>query len=262
MLCNQQQLDMKRILLLVFAFALAVPAIAQEQVYIYMQYRQVDPSQTAEFERREIEYWSKVAKAAMDKGDMLGWVLAKRMDQGGNHNYVFANIFESVEDFDRNIWTSDVMDALPVSVEEASTEGMSNTVGDMIIMSEAYWFNGGNKYWVWNYGQPENVQGFIDENKELWGPWFERHAKEGNIPTKSWELYRVLAPATSNHATVLTIDGFDTYSDAIQHCGGVLLPSDLDGWEDIQKNSKMNEIMPDGFGARIVYQRIHSVYAD
>lgn len=261
MLCNQQQLDMKRILLLVFAFALTVPAIAQEQVYIYMQYRQVDPSQSAEFERREIEYWSKVAKAAMDKGDMLGWVLAKRMDQGGNHNYVFANIFESVEDFDRNIWTSDVMDALPVSVEEASTEGMSRTVGDMIIMSEAYWFNGGNKYWVWNYGQPENVQGFIDENKELWGPWFERHAKEGNIPTKSWELYRVLAPATSNHATVLTIDGFDTYSDAIQHCGGVLLPSDLDGWEDIQKNSKMNEIMPDGFGARIVYQRIHSVYA-
>ena len=262
MFCNQQQLDMKRILLLVFAFALTVPAIAQEQVYIYMQYRQVDPSQSAEFERREIEYWSKVAKAAMDKGDMLGWVLAKRMDQGGNHNYVFANIFESVEDFDRNVWTSDVMDALPVSVEEASTEGMSNTVGDMIIMSEAYWFNGGNKYWVWNYGQPENVQGFIDENKELWGPWFERHAKEGNIPTKSWELYRVLAPATSNHATVLTIDGFDTYSHAIQHCGGVLLPSDLDGWEDIQKNSKMNEIMPDGFGARIVYQRIHSVYAE
>jgi len=252
---------MKRILILVFAFALTLPAIAQEQVYIYMQYRQVDPSQSAEFERREIEYWSKVAKAAMDKGDMLGWVLAKRMDQGGNHNYVFANIFESVEDFDRNIWTSDVMDALPVSMEEASTEGMSNTVGDMIIMSEAYWFNGGNKYWVWNYGQPENVQGFIDENKELWGPWFERHAKEGNIPTKSWELYRVLAPATSNHATVLTIDGFDTYSDAIQHCGGVLLPSDIDGWEDIQKNSNMNEIMPDGFGARIVYQRIHSVYA-
>ena len=252
---------MKRILILVFAFALTLPAIAQEQVYIYMQYRQVDPSQSAEFERREIEYWSKVAKAAMDKGDMLGWVLAKRMDQGGNHNYVFANIFESVEDFDRNIWTSDVMDALPVSMEEASTEGMSNTVGDMIIMSEAYWFNGGNKYWVWNYGQPENVQGFIDENKELWGPWFERHAKEGNIPTKSWELYRVLAPATSNHATVLTIDGFDTYSDAIQHCGGVLLPGDLDGWEDIQKNSNMNEIMPDGFGARIVYQRIHSVYA-
>jgi len=252
---------MKRILILVFAFALTLPAIAQEQVYIYMQYRQVDPSQSAEFERREIEYWSKVAKAAMDKGDMLGWVLAKRMDQGGNHNYVFANIFESVEDFDRNIWTSDVMDALPVSMEEASTEGMSNTVGDMIIMSEAYWFNGGNKYWVWNYGQPENVQGFIDENKELWGPWFERHAKEGNIPTKSWELYRVLAPATSNHATVITIDGFDTYSDAIQHCGGVLLPSDLDGWEDIQKNSNMNEIMPDGFGARIVYQRIHSVYA-
>jgi len=260
--CNQQQLDMKRILLLVFAFALTVPAIAQEQVYIYMQYRQVDPSQSAEFERREIEYWSKVAKAAMDKGDMLGWVLAKRMDQGGNHNYVFANIFESAEDFDRNIWTSDVMDALPVPVEEASTEGISQTVGDMIIMSEAYWFNGGNKYWVWNYGQPENVQGFIDENRELWGPWFERHAKEGNIPTKSWELYRVLAPATSNHATVLTIDGFDTYSDAIQHCGGVLLPSDLDGWEEIQKNSKMNEIMPDGFGARIVYKRIHSVYAD
>jgi len=253
---------MKRILLLVFAFALTVPAIAQEQVYIYMQYRQVDPSQSAEFERREIEYWSKVAKAAMDKGDMLGWVLAKRMDQGGNHNYVFANIFESAEDFDRNIWTSDVMDALPVPVEEASTEGISQTVGDMIIMSEAYWFNGGNKYWVWNYGQPENVQGFIDENRELWGPWFERHAKEGNIPTKSWELYRVLAPATSNHATVLTIDGFDTYSDAIQHCGGVLLPSDLDGWEEIQKNSKMNEIMPDGFGARIVYKRIHSVYAD
>lgn len=262
MFCNQQQLDMKRILLLVFAFALTVPAIAQEQVYIYMQYRQVDPSQSAEFERREIEYWSKVAKAAMDKGDMLGWVLAKRMDQGGNHNYVFANIFESAEDFDRNIWTSDVMDALPVPVEEASTEGISQTVGDMIIMSEAYWFNGGNKYWVWNYGQPENVQGFIDENRELWGPWFERHAKEGNIPTKSWELYRVLAPATSNHATVLTIDGFDTYSDAIQHCGGVLLPSDLDGWEEIQKNSKMNEIMPDGFGARIVYKRIHSVYAD
>ena len=166
-----------------------------------MQYRQVDPSQSAEFERREIEYWSKGAKAAMDKGDM-------------------------------------------------------------IVQSEAYWFNGGNKYWVWNYGQPDDVQGFIDENKTLWGPWFQRHSKEGNIPTKSWELYRVLAPATSKHASVLTIDGFDTYSDAIQHCGGVLLPNDLDGWEDIQKNSNMSEIMPEGFGARVVYQRIHSVYAD
>ena len=201
MLRNQQQLDMKKIMFLAIVLAMAVPAKAQETVYIYMQYRQVDPSQSAEFERREIEYWSKVEKAAMDKGDM-------------------------------------------------------------ILQSEAYWFNRGNKYWVWNYGQPDDVQGFIDENKTLWGPWFQRHAKEGNIPTKSWELYRVLAPAKSKHASVLTIDGFDTYSDAIQHCGGVLLPNDLDGWEDIQKNSNMSEIMPDGFGARVVYQRIHSVYVD
>ena len=112
---------MKKILFLAIVLALAVPAKAQETVYIYMQYRQVDASQSAEFVRREIEYWSKVAKAAIDKGDMYGWALGKRMDQGGNHNYVFANVFTSTDAFDNNIWTSDVLDALPVSMEEAST---------------------------------------------------------------------------------------------------------------------------------------------
>jgi len=253
---------MKKILFLAIALAMAVPAKAQETVYIYMQYRQVDASQSAEFERREIEYWSKVAKAAIDKGDMYGWALGKRMDQGGNHNYVFANVFTSMDAFDNNIWTSDVLEALPVSMEEASTEGMSTTVGDMIVQSESYWFNGGNKYLLFNYGKPKDVQGFIDENKELWGPWFERHAKDGNLPTKSWELYRVLAPATPNHATVLTVDGFDTYSEAIMHCGGVLVQGELDGWEDIVSKSKMSEILPEGFRARVIYQRVHSVYAE
>ena len=71
MLRNQQQLDMKKIMFLAIVLAMAVPAKARNRVHLH-QYRQVDPSQSAEFERREIEYWSKVAKAAMDKGDMLG----------------------------------------------------------------------------------------------------------------------------------------------------------------------------------------------
>src|SRR4051794_20744658 len=43
------------------------------------QYRHVDPDKAAEFIKRETTYWSKIAKAAIDKGKMSFWALLEKV---------------------------------------------------------------------------------------------------------------------------------------------------------------------------------------
>ena len=82
-----------------FLFFLAVvftaSMFAQKQVSMHM-YVKVLPEHQEEFERLEIDYWSKVAKKEIDAGRMTGWGLMKSIgvDKAATEaNYLILSSF-------------------------------------------------------------------------------------------------------------------------------------------------------------------------
>lgn len=43
------------------------------------------------FERLEKDYWSQIAKKAIDDGKMSSWIMLKEVSVPGVHRYLFAN---------------------------------------------------------------------------------------------------------------------------------------------------------------------------
>ena len=86
-------------LLLIIALVFTTSAIAQKQVSMHM-YVKVLPEHQEEFERLEIDYWSKVAKKEIDAGRMTGWGLMKSIgvDKAATEaNYLIVNTFENIK---------------------------------------------------------------------------------------------------------------------------------------------------------------------
>ncbi|HKK12034.1 MAG TPA: hypothetical protein VJ945_04345, partial [Flavobacteriaceae bacterium] len=157
---------MKKILL--FVLALAFTNMAFGQIF-YLQYRKVPADQEAKFLERETKYWSKVAKAAIDKGQMTGWTLWRKVGTNLNDgtNYIFVNSYSTFDQLNGNPW-GDNMDALgDVKPEDVETTSFTETTSDYFMQIEDF-IEGDYKYAIVNYAKPTDLEGFIEENKTLW----------------------------------------------------------------------------------------------
>lgn len=90
----------------IIAFLLAtIPVSAQN--YFSVTYMNVSPENVSEVARLESTYWSKVAKANIDSGNLLAWGLFARPIPAGNDTWThaFINVFDSIEKMtDNSIW--------------------------------------------------------------------------------------------------------------------------------------------------------------
>ena len=105
---------MRKSLLLVASLIFTVSTYAQ---IAFLQYRVVPADKDAEFVERETKYWSKVAKAAVDQGNMLGWSLWRKVGvtEEGAPNYVFVNNYESADKMDpAKIWNEENLKKMTV----------------------------------------------------------------------------------------------------------------------------------------------------
>jgi len=82
----------------------------------YLQYRQVPQNDEAKFVERETKHWSKVAKAAIDKGQLSGWTLWRKIGVTtvDKPNYVFVNSYNPWADI---LSKSKMNDILPNGFE-------------------------------------------------------------------------------------------------------------------------------------------------
>lgn len=251
---------MKKILLLCCCLLFVGTTFAQ---IAYLQYRNVSAENEAKFLDRETKHWSKVAKAAIAKGQMTSWSLWKKVGVLSNNdespNYVFVNGYANLGQLDGNPW-GDNMDALgDVKPEEIETNTLSTVTFDYYVQFEAG-VPGDYKYALVNYAKPADRNAFIQENINLWKPFHETNIKNGDGMTY-WGMSSVVYPAgNQDRFSVFTVDGFNKMSDVMGAMRYSAPNPDATGpWADILSKTKMNEILPDGFEYRILYERVMSL---
>jgi len=245
---------------------LAILSIGMQQAeaqYKFLQYRNVPEKNEAEFVKRETEYWSKVAKENIKSGKMQAWSLWKKVgvigDSDTKPNYLFVNDFNSLEEFDamESGW-ADPEKILPnVKLAAIETNSISKVLFTYIMKTEAT-ISGNPKFVVINYAKPTDVQAFVEENTNLWKPFFEKEQKKG-LKLNGWGLQTVVYPQGSDVGfSALTWDGFSKFSEALDHIQ--YRPLNQSRFATIVKDSKMSTLTPNGFELSPIYELV--MYVD
>ena len=252
---------MKKIYLIVIAMLFSSSMIGQIS---YLQYRHVPAEHESKFLERETEHWSKVAKSAIDKGQMKSWSLWRKVGVTNANettpNYVIVNTFESLEKMDQNKVWSDNMDALgDVKPEDIETQSITTVTFDYYVQSEDS-VEGEYKFALVNYGKPTDLAAFIDENKTLWKPLHEANVSNILNNLTSWGMSSVIYPiGNQDRFSVYTVDGFNKLEHALEYLRYTDVSSNSEnaaGWNDVIGKTKMDELMPNGFERRIIYERV------
>jgi len=255
---------MKKLILLLFVMLFAGSITAQIS---YLQYRHVPADHEEKFVERETKHWSKVAKAAIDKGQMQSWTLWKKIGitsaDESTPNYVIINSFESLENMNMNKAWSDNMDALgDVKPEDVETMSISTVTFDYFMQSEDQ-IEGSFKYALVNYAKPTDLTAFIQENKSLWRPLHEDSIDNITNGMTAWVMSSVIYPVgNQDRFSVYTVDGFNKLNDALDYLRWTETGSNSPNaaaWNDVLDKTKMDDLMPNGFERRIIYERVLTV---
>jgi hypothetical protein len=255
---------MKNVYSILVALFLAISVNGQIS---YLQYRHVPADQDAKFLERETKHWSKVAQAAIKKGQMVSWTLWKKVGVTDadelTPNYIFVNTYKNLDNMDpEKVW-ADNMDALgDVKPEDIETGSFTTTTFDYYIQQEAV-IPGDNKYVIVNYAKPTDLAAFIQENKTLWKPFHEASINNIMNSMTSWGMYSVIYPAgNKDRFSVMTVDGFNKFNDALDYLRFTETSDNSPNaaaWNDVADKTKMDELTPNGFERRIIYERVMTI---
>ncbi len=244
------QFKMKKLLFGLLAFS-CITLYAQKQISMHM-YIHVAPEHQAEFEHLEMDYWSKVAKNEIAKGNMTGWGLMKNIgiDANSGSNYLIVNTFKDLEQAFKNQASWDTS-FLGVKQSDISTEDLRKVVSIRWYQNEMA-INGDNtKFTIFNYARPKNVAAFINENKSLWKNIHQSMQKTTKLD--SWGVHTRIHPqGVASKAAIFTRDGFSNLYDAMNY----LRYKDNNPYQKMTSKSKMNEILPNGFGYTLIRETL------
>jgi hypothetical protein len=254
---------MKKTFIFIALIVITLSSFAQVS---YLQYRAVPSDKEDEFVEKETKYWSKVAQAAANQGNLAGWTLWHKIGvtKTDAPNYVFVNSYESLDKMDpAKVWTDENIKKMGMDPAKVETNSFTTVSFDYYTQLEAV-IPGDYKYAVVNYAKPTDLQTFIEENKTLWMPFHEQSIKNGWNGMTSWGLMSVIYPeGNQDRFSCFTWDGFNTFTDALKHLSysspETGESTEENPWTEIMSKTKMNEIMPNGFEYRIIYERVMSV---
>ena len=213
--------------------------------YYSITYVNVPPENQAEFASIETTYWSKVAQAAIDAGKQSAWGLVAAV--GGvpsGWTHAFVNVYETAEDLANASTNWDPESVLGIESSLLNTveltDGGFNFQNWAVQTSLSTGERPAGSVTVWNFARPDNLAGFIDENKTLWKRQFESDMG-GRI---SWGVGLKLNNRSQNLSTVMTWDRYPSLADALEALNsyGGQLP----------RQSKMLEYDPDGWTAQVI----------
>ena len=229
-----------------FLVALLSLSFGLNAQYFSITYINVSSEDVPEVARLETQYWSKVAKANIDAGKQLGWGLFARI--GGNSDAwtnAFVNVYETIDQMmDQSIWQPEALSG--VSQEDISTVQYYNGSGTNHWKIQGQVPGESGIAAVWNYGRPENLEGFVSDNVNLWGPYFEKN----DTGRTDWGIATKITGVNQSNATVMTWDGYETVADAVKVLAGEGVP------QGSPRGENTAEYMPNGFLARIVVQQL------
>ncbi|WP_224484885.1 hypothetical protein [Robertkochia aurantiaca] len=231
----------------------------------YLQYRVVPADKQQEFEQKETEHWSKVAKAAVDQGNMVSWSLWRKVGVTNQDapNYVFVNTFESLEKMDpAKVWSEENLSKMGMKMEDVETNSFAPVPFDYFMQLEAM-IPGEYQYALVNYAMPTDLAAFIEENKTLWQPLHKSNIESGNMGMSSWGMMSVIYPQGHQaRFSVMTWDGFNSLADAMNYLRYQPAGETTQEWQKVMDQTKMGELIPDGFVWRVLYERVMTVAAE
>ena len=240
---------------LLFILFLLFSNLSTAQV-VTLMYVEVSNENQQRFERLEKDYWSQIAKKAIDDGKMMSWIMLKEISIPGTHKYLFVNYFENLDQLSQasSIWNPE---KIGMNFEDIDTFGIKR------IVNVEYWKAEGlvgesAKYVIMNYFSPANLEGFVTENLELWKPWFEKSIKNNRLKQKNWAVGTKIYPSGNQSGSfAISRDGFDNLSDAMEVLS--YQPMENSMYASIVEKSKMNMYVPNGFDKRVLYELIKRV---
>ena len=240
---------------LFFILFLLFSNLAAAQV-VALMYVEVSNENQQRFERLEKDYWSQVAKKAIDDGKMMSWIMLKEISIPGTHKYLFVNYFENLDQLNQSssIWSPE---KIGLNIEDIDTNSIKK------IVNLEYWKAEGllgesAKYLIMNYFSPADLEGFVTENLELWKPWLENNMKKNLLKQKNWAMGTKIYPSgNQSGSSAITRDGFDSLSDAMEALSYQPMTNSM--YASIVEKSKMNEYVPNGFDKRVLYEIIKKV---
>ena len=120
---------------LLFVLSLLWSNLSAAQV-VTLMYVEVSSENQQRFERLEKDYWSQIAKKAIDDGKMMSWIMLKEISIPGTHKYLFVNYFENLEQLNQSssIWNPE---KIGMNFEDIDTFGIKR------IVNVEYWKAGG-----------------------------------------------------------------------------------------------------------------------
>ena len=202
---------------------------------------------------------SKVAQAAVNNGDMSGWILLQivkmdGVDDENGYNYAFAQAANSIDQLldPKFAWWNNSSKVLSKSEQDELAQLSSSfkwTKDERNVFVTEDELRGGGAYVQFNFGRPVNVAGFVSENKALWKPFFKDNMAKLNMG--GWGVSRLLTPNSSSdagRATIMTWDVFKSINDLMKFRIGFTIPKEM------QDKSKMAQYMPDGFTSQPIFK--------
>ena len=239
---------MKKLSLLFVLFTLASLTSnlnSQEFNYFTIHFIQVPQENVSEVARLETTYWSKVAQSNIDSGKQSAWGLVARVGGGSDSwTHAFMNVYETAEQMAAASSNYDSKAILGIDPQDIATfdyiEGYGLTHWALRAFIPGY-----ADFTVWNFGKPLNAVAFVNEQTNVWQPAFEKNMGGREY----WGAALKINNVTEEYSTVLTMDGYETLAEAFRAMNGEI-PNQPN------PRSKVSEIMPDGFSARVIVETL------
>lgn len=249
---------MKKVFLFFTILSFSFSLQAQENFLFTIHAVQIEGDLEA-FEKAESLYMQRVAQAAVDKGDIMGWSFNKSMDLDNindeeKYNYVFIQSAKDVKGIlsPKAAWWSNAGNVLSAKEQKEVAElqkafTWKKDVKVLYHAESAIWDSNyeGNIAFQFNFAKPKNTKGFIDENKTVWRSFFE--ANKSKLKMVGWGVASKVHPKGEEWSDVVTWDAFKNMEDLYQYRIGV------DGIDPPTEKSNMQEYNPNGFTNSPIY---------
>ncbi|MDB4036630.1 hypothetical protein N9473_00980 [Polaribacter sp.] len=249
---------MKKLFLLSLLF---VTIITLGQNIVHIQYRYVASENVAEFETLETEHWSKIKKNAIENGNMLVSAFFRvhgRTDDETKPTHAFVQVFKSFEQYEgqMKIWNN-TEQILGFNPAFASTNDISKTLYNDTYKLVAELPMGEFKYAVWNLAKPKDFNGFVNENLNLWMPYFKKNLGKDGART-GWGILARVHPKGMDESSIITYDHYKDLSSALSSLSPMDAAADKEVNEILSK-SKMNKYNPEGFRYTNIWELIELI---
>ena len=240
-------------LIFTLLFLSAYSVFSQNVVEVH--YRRVSAENRIEFEDKELNHWAKVKQNAIDNGQLLAAaffrvVQGSQIEDENTPTHAFVLVYKDFKQLaaSSKIWES-AKDVLGMDPNYISTNNISK-----VLMIQHYKLIDelsplrDFKFAVWNYSKPKDFNGFVNENLNLWKPYFQN--KVGTNGLTGWGILARVYPQGMNESSIVTYDHYENLESALF----ALSPMDFDS--SFLTKSKMSKYDPDGFRYRVLLELI------